>query len=107
MRLDKKLQPKTDQLKAKAEALKADVADAEAREENAPASAAVPEDQQSAEDAAEPGSADAVKAKMRAALDRKKAQAHGAGEPGKAAAKKSHVVDGPVGPKRFQRKSGG
>ena len=109
MRLDKKLQPKPDEIKAKANVTKAEVADAEAREENAPDAGAVPTEQQSLEDAAaglEPGSPEAVKAKMRAALDRKGAQAHG-GERGTSAAQKNHGVAGPVGPKRFQRKSGG
>lgn len=109
MRLDKKLQPKPDEIKAKADVTSSEVADAEARAETAPDAGAVPPEQQSLEDAAaglEPGSPEAVKAKMRAALDRKRSQAHG-GERGAGAAQKNHGVSGPVGPKRFQRKSGG
>ncbi len=109
MRLDKKIQPKADELKAKAEVTKAEVAEAAARERSepdAPAEASgAPE--QAEEDAPEPGSPEFVKAKMRAALDRKKAQAPGRGETGSGAAQKNHGVAGPVGPKRFQRKSGG
>lgn len=50
---------------------------------------------------------EAMKAKMREALDKKKAKEHASGEPGTSGVQKMHGVTGPVGPKQFRRKAGG
>ncbi len=51
---------------------------------------------------------DAIKAKMREALDRKAHKEHASHEAsGEGGAQKLHGVDHPVGPKQFRRKAGG
>ncbi|NCD16220.1 MAG: hypothetical protein EOL91_02710 [Actinobacteria bacterium] len=50
---------------------------------------------------------DAIKAKMREALDRKAHREHASHEAGEGGAQKLHGVDHPVGPKQFRRKAGG
>jgi hypothetical protein len=51
---------------------------------------------------------DAIKAKMREALDRKASKEHASQEDASdAGVQKLHGVEGPVGPKQFRRKSGG
>lgn len=50
---------------------------------------------------------DEIKAKMRAALDKKHAASQGKGEAHAEGSQKLHGVDGPVGPRQFRRKSGG
>lgn len=51
--------------------------------------------------------ADEIKAKMRAALDRKAQRERTSRAAGSSGGQKLHGVDHPVGPKQFRRKAGG
>lgn len=50
---------------------------------------------------------DEIKAKMRAALDKKHAASHGKSEDHAEGGQKLHGVEGHVGPRQFRRKAGG